>query len=114
MPAPDGAQLGGEYKAPSTDVEIALADIWADLLGLKATHISAQSDFFQLGGHSLLVMRLVAEIRDRFAVELPLREVMERPQLNALADAVSRLALRSQVVVGSDYRATADEAVVLI
>ncbi|MDZ4811632.1 MAG: phosphopantetheine-binding protein, partial [Pseudomonadota bacterium] len=66
--------------------------------------------FFELGGHSLLVMQLVIRVRDQFHVDVPLRDLFEKPTLSVLADAVSALQLK--VFLGdelADMRGELDE-----
>ena len=79
-PAPELAQGEAslaEYVAPATATECALAELWATLLRNDGGQIGLKSNFFDLGGHSLLLMRLVSEIKSRFQVDLSLREVFE-------------------------------------
>src|SRR4029077_19629039 len=64
---------GGDFVAPRTPVEELLAELWSGLLAVE--RVGAHDDFFQLGGHSLLVSQLVSRIRDTFRAELPLRRV---------------------------------------
>ena len=75
--APVGVELRG-------DTEHALAAIWRELLSLP--QVGADSHFFRSGGHSLLAVRLVPMIRERFGVELPTRKIFEYPLLSALAE----------------------------
>jgi amino acid adenylation domain-containing protein len=73
----------GGYVAPRTPVEELLAGIWGQMLGISA--VGANDNFFDLGGHSLLVTRMVSRIAETFGVELPLRRLFEAPVLAAQA-----------------------------
>jgi acyl-coenzyme A synthetase/AMP-(fatty) acid ligase len=81
LPEPDWT--GAEYQAPETPAEQELARIWGELLGVA--RVGRTDSFFALGGHSLLAAQLVARIRGRFGVALPLRAVFETASLMALA-----------------------------
>lgn len=85
LPAPEAARadLADTFVAPSTSVEKMLAEIWAQLLGLEKVGI--YDNFFDLGGHSLLITQLLAKVRDAFQKELPLRRFFEAPTIAALA-----------------------------
>ncbi|MFT3724661.1 MAG: SDR family NAD(P)-dependent oxidoreductase [Hyphomonadaceae bacterium] len=72
-----------EYVAPSTGTERVLASIWSDLLGFKAVGMS--DNFFDLGGNSLLGVRLFAAIRKKFSVSLPLATLFEAQTIADLA-----------------------------
>jgi acyl carrier protein len=74
--------------APRTPVEETLAEIWAEVLEVE--RVGAADDFFALGGHSLLVMRLVSAVRAAFDVELSFRAVFLAPTLEALAGEIER------------------------
>lgn len=81
---------------PESDTERALAALWAELLALE--RVGIDDDFFDLGGHSLLAIRTVARMRDRFEVNLSLRNLLESPTVRGLAAVVDGLQLlkRSQ------------------
>ena len=72
-----------EYRAPQTDSEQQLASLWEELLGQSP--VGLDDNFFALGGHSLLATRVVATLRDRWSVEVPLRALFEADTLQALA-----------------------------
>ena len=85
LPAPEAARadLADTFVPPSTPLEKMLAEIWAELLGLEKVGI--YDNFFDLGGHSLLITQLLAKVRDSFQKELPLRRFFEAPTIAALA-----------------------------
>ncbi|MDX2093724.1 MAG: amino acid adenylation domain-containing protein, partial [Kofleriaceae bacterium] len=89
LPAPDVNLAQREYAAPRTEVETLLTQVWSELLGVE--RVGVHDDFFALGGHSLLVMRLVAWVRKALGVEVSMRAVFEAPTPGGLAEAIGRL-----------------------
>ncbi|GHF91130.1 non-ribosomal peptide synthetase [Kitasatospora xanthocidica] len=85
LPAPDALrpQLGSAYAAPSTDLERALCEAWGEALGVAA--VGVHDDFFDLGGHSLAMMRIVATLRARHGLELRFRSFIENRTVARLA-----------------------------
>ncbi len=85
LPAPDTGRsdLAEAYAPPRTPEEEILAAIWGSVLGLD--RIGRLDNFFDLGGHSLLVTQVVSRIREAFQIELPLRELFEHPTLESFA-----------------------------
>ncbi|MCJ8274961.1 MAG: condensation domain-containing protein, partial [Psychrosphaera sp.] len=105
LPAPQGAvvkgAVKGEYITPATPTEIKLSQIWAELLKLDAQTISNTANFFESGGHSLLSVRLIGEVRSQMDVELAISDVFDHATLTTLAakiDSSSAQTLRSEVV----------------
>ncbi|HYH82511.1 MAG TPA: non-ribosomal peptide synthetase, partial [Longimicrobium sp.] len=82
LPVPEYAAETG-YVAPRTPMEGVLAEIWAEVLGVD--RVGAADDFFALGGHSLLIMRLIARLRSDFGVDLSIRAVFTAPTLAEMA-----------------------------
>jgi amino acid adenylation domain-containing protein len=94
LPAPQAdAFAGTTYEAPQGAIEQALAEIWGVLLGLE--RVGRQDHFFRMGGHSLLAVRAVTAIRERFGADVAVRDVFTQPVLAELARFVSQ-AGRSQ------------------
>lgn len=88
LPAPaegDGVVRTG---TPLVDpVELRIAEVWRGVLGVE--EITAEDDFFDLGGHSLLVPRVAFELRERFGADIPLVEVFEATTVGAQARLVA-------------------------
>jgi amino acid adenylation domain-containing protein len=77
------ARFGGGATAPRTPGEHLLRDLFAEVLGVA--DIGVEDDFFALGGHSLLVTRLVASIRERTALSVSVRDLFDTPTVAGLA-----------------------------
>jgi amino acid adenylation domain-containing protein len=87
LPAPEAADQDAEvYVAPRTPVEETLAAILAELL--KRERVGVESNLFEMGGHSLMVMQLIGRIREAFGVELTVQNVFETPTVAGLAAVV--------------------------
>jgi thioesterase domain-containing protein/NAD(P)-dependent dehydrogenase (short-subunit alcohol dehydrogenase family) len=90
-PASDGARferpaLASEYVAPRDALEQALAEIWQELLGIEK--VGVQDDFFAVGGHSLIAVRLFAQIKKRLGVDRPISVLYEAPTIERFAGLV--------------------------
>ncbi|HWQ10814.1 MAG TPA: AMP-binding protein, partial [Holophaga sp.] len=85
LPAPDPAQAdpGRSFEPPRTPAEAFLAGIWREVLHLETVGI--HDPFFELGGQSLLAVRVIARIRKERGVEVSLRRFFDRPTIAALA-----------------------------
>jgi amino acid adenylation domain-containing protein len=84
LPAPGRERRGrGEFIAPRTPTEKAVAEMWKELLGLD--RVSVEDGFFELGGYSLLATRLLSRVRQAFGVDLAVREVFRLPTVAGLA-----------------------------
>ncbi|MCC6607384.1 MAG: amino acid adenylation domain-containing protein [Anaerolineae bacterium] len=75
-----------EYVAPRNDIELVVANLWAELLQLP--RVGIHDNFFELGGHSLLGTQLVARLRQMLRIELPLRALFESPTVATLTDSI--------------------------
>jgi amino acid adenylation domain-containing protein len=78
LPQPEFASAA--YAAPQGELELALAQAWADVLGVE--RVGRSDHFFELGGHSLKAMELVALLQKRHGWSLPVRPFFEWPVLS--------------------------------
>ncbi|MEZ5210150.1 MAG: non-ribosomal peptide synthase/polyketide synthase [Gordonia sp. (in: high G+C Gram-positive bacteria)] len=83
LPAPDFGSIATEFTEPAGPAEAALAEVFADILGLD--RVSVTDSFFELGGNSLSAMRLAARAGAVLGVELSVREIFEAPTVRRLA-----------------------------
>jgi amino acid adenylation domain-containing protein/non-ribosomal peptide synthase protein (TIGR01720 family) len=90
LPEPD--LTGGPYRAPVTEGQIVLADLFADVLGVD--QVGVDDSFFDLGGHSLLATRLVSRIRAAFDTDISIRVVFECPTISELDSRLAELRTR--------------------
>src|SRR5262249_39054444 len=73
----------GDYVAPRSPAEKALAAIWKEVLELE--DVGVQDSFFDLGGSSISAMQVFHRIRDALRSDLPLRVLAESPTIEKLA-----------------------------
>jgi amino acid adenylation domain-containing protein len=84
LPAPDGSRQSDEtFVAPQTDAERRIAAVWCEVLGIEK--VGVEDNFFDLGGHSLLVVRLHARLQGMFERELTVLDLFRYPTISALA-----------------------------
>jgi surfactin family lipopeptide synthetase A len=85
LPTPEQASAAaiGQFAAPHTQTEKAMATIWEQVLGIEKVGI--HDNFFDLGGHSLLAVNLFAQITQAFGSTLSLNTLFETPTVEDLA-----------------------------
>jgi amino acid adenylation domain-containing protein len=90
LPEPDWTSLLDVDRAePATPVERLLAALWQELLSVP--EVGRHDDFFGLGGHSMLAARLLARVRELFAIDVPVLTLFESRTVAEFADALERL-----------------------
>ncbi|KAG0210371.1 hypothetical protein BGX31_001927, partial [Mortierella sp. GBA43] len=86
LPLPDNDAFAlQDYEAPRGETEIAVSNIWADLLSVD--RVGRNDNFFALGGHSLLAIKLIERLR-RIGLTLTIRALFESPTLSSLAQSL--------------------------
>ncbi|HZD94891.1 MAG TPA: amino acid adenylation domain-containing protein, partial [Candidatus Sulfotelmatobacter sp.] len=84
LPAPVmAARKTRDSVPPGTSAEITLARMWESLL--KVEKVGIHESFFDLGGHSILAARLMAQIRSSFGIQLPQHHIFRTPTISGLA-----------------------------
>ncbi|MGH3904403.1 MAG: amino acid adenylation domain-containing protein, partial [Pseudonocardiaceae bacterium] len=88
LPAPDfTAATRADYLAPRTDVERAVAAIWAEVL--RVDRVGVEDNFFELGGDSIRSIQVISRLRSAFGVELSPRAVFTTPTVGGLAGVIA-------------------------
>ncbi len=75
--------LAADYVAPRDEGEKPLGGFWQDLLGVD--QVGVEDSFFDLGGHSLIAVRLFARIKKAYSVEFPISALFEAPTIEKCA-----------------------------
>jgi len=84
LPAPEAdAYTAHKSEAPVGDIETQLAEIWAQVLGINK--ISARDNFFDLGGHSLLLLQMRTIVLNKLGRDVPIIELFRHPTVRSLA-----------------------------
>jgi acyl carrier protein len=105
LPAPDNLrpELEAEYVTPHTEIERAIADIWQDVL--KVEKVGIYDNFFDLGGHSLLVVQVHSRLCEFFKRGLSLIEMFNYPTIGSLARHLSQKQIEQPTLQRSINRA---------
>jgi amino acid adenylation domain-containing protein len=89
LPAPTAAMLlpeEGQEASQLTPVQAAVSEIWRNVLGVE--RVGLHDDFFDLGGHSVLVTQITSRVRQVFDVELSMRHLFGAPTVAGLAEII--------------------------
>jgi NAD(P)-dependent dehydrogenase (short-subunit alcohol dehydrogenase family)/acyl carrier protein len=91
-PSHSRPDLQTPYAAPSNEQERAVADIWQELLGIQ--QIGIYDNYFELGGDSLLAVKMISRLRDIFEMEFPLARLFETPTIADLTELIETIRLK--------------------
>jgi acyl carrier protein len=81
--------IGHSYTPPRNEFERRIAQIWQEVFGIQ--QVGIHDDFFELGGDSLLALRVSSRLRDAFQVEFPLQRFFEFPTVASLTSAITQI-----------------------
>jgi hypothetical protein len=82
LPKPDVLGAAGGYAAPETATDRAIAEVWQEVL--RVDRVGLHDNFFDLGGHSLLLMQVQGKLRRLLEREIPIVELFRHPTVVAL------------------------------
>jgi acyl-CoA synthetase (AMP-forming)/AMP-acid ligase II len=90
LPEPDGGRSAARQSlvAPSSQLEVTIARVWRDVLGLD--EVGVDDNFFDLGGHSLMVVRVQTRLRGILDRDIPIVEMFQYPTIRAMATHLSQ------------------------
>lgn len=110
LPKPDGLTAGprSNYVAPRAEFERRLADIWQQVLRVET--VGVEDNFFDLGGHSLLLVRLVQEIQRSMNLKISLMDAFEHPTVASLARHLNYKKPEEKIVTASENASDEAEA----
>jgi acyl transferase domain-containing protein/acyl carrier protein len=74
--------LPTEYNAPASDLEQRIAQLWQAALGIAP--IGVEDNFFDLGGDSLIAVRMIAQLKQELQLDLPTISLYRRPTIRSL------------------------------
>ncbi|WP_052433231.1 non-ribosomal peptide synthetase [Streptacidiphilus carbonis] len=97
---PDPEYSGSDYRAPRNPLEAKLAELFAEALELE--QVGIDDDFFDLGGHSLRVTRLISRIRAVLGIKIPIRVMFRTTTVAKLSEYLESQQQASQAPVFSD------------
>ena len=83
-------ELDSDYVEPRNDVERMLAGFWEDLLGVS--NVGVEDSFFDLGGHSLIAVRLFVMIKKAYRADFPISVLFEAPTIAKCAALIAERA----------------------
>jgi amino acid adenylation domain-containing protein/natural product biosynthesis luciferase-like monooxygenase protein len=101
------ARASARHVAPRTEVERALAAIWVRLL--QRDDIGVTAGFFELGGQSLVAIRVINAIAQRFGIDLEARIIFEYTTIEALANFIEAGLWRNSSAAAAEAGPAADE-----
>jgi amino acid adenylation domain-containing protein len=104
LPEPDLMSNASQYRAPESENEKIVCLLFAEIAG--QSQIGLDDNFFAIGGHSLAAVRLIAQLRQKYSLELSLRDLFANPTPEALAGRLvpSQDAVVSSIMSGAGRR----------
>jgi acyl carrier protein len=86
LPAPEAARRSRDenYVAPRNEIEAAITRVWQEALGVE--RIGVNDNFFDAGGHSLLMVQVHNKLGEMFEKQISIVEMFAKPTISSLAE----------------------------
>ncbi len=88
LPMPEFGSHKTDPLPASTPTEERMLELWAKLLGIDSANICTTASFFSLGGHSILSIKLIAELNSEFQTNLNIDDLFHYPSVKQLANII--------------------------
>lgn len=110
LPAPDLArpELNAEFAAPRNELENSIAEIWRQALRLE--HVGIDDNFFDLGGHSLLLTRVYEALRKQVSEPFALITLFQHPTIRSLAARLAQDEIPAPIRIRANMSRNADSS----
>lgn len=97
LPAPSSSGFTSEqYEEPQGEIERRIAELWRGLLNVE--RVGRWDSFFDLGGHSLLVLKMLFKLDQAFSTQLSVTDVYKTPTVQALAERIAGAVTENQTI----------------
>ncbi|MTJ48121.1 non-ribosomal peptide synthetase [Dolichospermum sp. UHCC 0259] len=97
------SELAVKYEPPKTEIEQAIAQLWQQLLQIGKVGIN--DNFFDIGGHSLLLVQVHAKLRDMFPVDIAITHLFAHPTISSLSEYLTQAQPKTATLVETQQRA---------
>ena len=76
---------------PKSELEKQIANIWSDYLHLDLNKIGIYDEFFQIGGNSLIAVKLINHMRKVFNIDIPFQKIFELQTISELSIMIDKM-----------------------
>lgn len=97
LPAPDRRRSGDEYVAPRSALEVQLVQLWEEVL--ERSPVGVTDDFFDMGGHSLLGVRMMSKLREQTGHDFEVSVLFQAPTIEEFAEVIQGGGTGSRILV---------------
>ena len=93
LPAPQLGEIKNDFEAPINETEKILCRLFGELVGID--NVGVNDDFFHIGGHSLLAIKLIARFKDETGASIPMDQLFEHATPKILASLIESSTMKS-------------------